>query len=602
MSQPHLVFVSIFTFSSVVSACKPKLMDQTELTSKGDSLFKPSEMAKLSFSMQADDFDKMKEEGRDISEKIKECRSDVDADHYGKYKVTGLSFNGVSLGGAKLSKKGYMGSLSAAKPSFKLKEVAKDIDEMVLNSDRQDPSHIKQCLAYFFFKKAGLPAPKCQVAEVSISTGAGTSTLGLYTMVESPKEAYKQLGGLSGILVEGTHADFSSTGKNRFELKNGDPEKDRPKVDQLISELTTLLKNPPSKEGYERLSKLIDLESFYKYWATETMIGHWDGYANNMNNFMFFVPVDKGSFGKIQFLPWGTDGTFLKMDIINRNVKNRLFHVSAAAALPNWLIKYEPSRAQYLNTLRDLLKTVWGQDVLTEFQRLKSLTARSTVNRDSEYEKVVARVQDYLQNQKRVIESELGNTNLSAYSAIEAGNINCWLPIAEISGMIEAPRVDSPFGFRPEFTSSSSLKLVLISESGRTEPPVLVTGTSFAMRQVLENRDPSLSIEFTSPAFPNTKFAFSTITEPALFRVENRAIRHLGYANTGALQVQVNPNAGEAGWMELGLIGGGSLTILEGGIESRSPAFQMPEKAKITFSGKIYSKYPLSTIMKKLGK
>jgi hypothetical protein len=602
MKNSYLIFTSTVALSFALFGCRPILTEQTELAAKGDSLFKPSEIAKVSVSMQANDFENMKEEGRDISEKINECRSDVETEPYRKYKTSGVRFNGSEFAGASLTKKGYMGSLSAAKPSFKLKDVSKNIEEIVLNSDRQDPSHIKQCLAYFFFKKAGIPTPKCQVAEVTINAGGSASNLGLYTMVESPKEAYKEIAGLPGILVEGTHADFSASGKTRFELKNGQPERDQPKVSKLIDELTILLKSAPSKEGYVRLSEIIDLKSFYKYWATETMIGHWDGYANNMNNFMFFIPVDNGSLGKIVFLPWGTDGTFVNMDIINRNVKNRLFHVSASAALPNWLIKYEPSRVEYLTTLKGLLGTVWGPEVLEEFQRLKVLTSKSTVNRDSEYGKVIARVQDYLQNQKKVLESELGNTSSSAYSSIETGTINCWTPIAEISGTIEAPRANSPFAFSPALMAGSSLSLALITETGKTETPVTLTGTALAMRQVLENRDVSLSIEFSAGAFPNTRLSFSTITEPALFSRENRPIRHLGYANTGALQVQVNPGAGEAGWMELGLIGGGSITILEGAIKPAEGVFQLPEKAKIAFSGKIYSKYPLSTIMKKIGK
>lgn len=601
MKNRNIKWLPILVLSTSALSCRPKMVDPSDLASKNGSLFDPSSIATISFSMSGDDLQKMKREGRDISEKINECRSDVDVDPYQKYKVSGLTFNGSNLGGATLSKKGYMGSLSAAKPSFKLKDVSKDIDEVVLNSDRQDPSHIKQCLAYFFFDKAGLPTPKCQLAEVSIQAGGHTQNLGLYTMVESPKTAYETIDGKSGILVEGTHADFSDSGRNRFEIKTKDSGNDKAKVNSLISQVTTILKSPPSSAGYDQLANLIDLESFYKYWATEALIGHWDGYANNMNNFMFFVPIKDGGLGKIKFLPWGTDGTFVKTDIINRGVKNRLYHVSAAAALPNWLIKYEPSRKQYIAVLKELLSKSWGPGAVEKFQKFKALSMKSTTSRDSEYGNVIKKVQDYLDTQKRVLESELTTASSNSYRSLEKGTISCWAPIAEISGVIDAMRADSPFSFHTEI-GSSSLNLSLITEGGKNSAPVSLLGTSLAMRQVLENRDISLSTQFTTPAIPNVKFAFSTITEKDLFNTLNAPMGHLGYANTGALQVQVDPSAGDAGWMELGLIGGGSLTILDGIVEPKGGAYTLPEKSKVSFTGKIYSKYPLSILLKKLGK
>jgi hypothetical protein len=575
-------------------------MNTTELGDKSGFKFDQSTIASVSLSMNGQDFDKMRFEGRDISDKINECRSDIEENPYKEYKASGISFGGASLGSGTLTKKGYMGSLSAAKPSFKLKDLSSDRDDIVLNSDRQDPSHIKQCLAYFFFEKAGIATPKCQLAEVQIRAGGSSKQLGLYTVIEDPKSAYKSVKGQSGILVEGTHADFSESGKGRFEIKSKQSSKYKGKIDGLINTVTSILNSSPSSAAYEKLSELIDLEDFYKYWATEAMIGHWDGYANNMNNFLFFIPVEGEVLGKIQFLPWGSDGTFVRTDIINRNVKNRLYHVSAAASLPNWLIKYEPARKQYLETLKGLLSSVWGTEVMAKFQKLKNLTKRSSVARDPEYDNVMAKIQDYLEKQRRVIESELSSTSSQAYSALAKGVINCWHPIAQISGNIEAPRTTSPFSFDSGAAANSSLQLSLVMGNEPKEAPVTISGTSFSMRQVLENKDVSLTVAFTTPALPNAKFAFSTITEQALFTTSDQSLRHLGYANTGVLQIQANPNAGEAGWMELGLIGGGSLTIMEGGAESKQGQVALSDRAKVSFSGTIYSKYPLSVLMQNL--
>ena len=598
MTSVYKNFAILLCLCGAALNCRPKLMNTSELESKSSLLFDQSSIATVSFSMQGEEFDKMRIEGRDISDKINECRADVEEDPYQKYKVSGISLNGSGLGSATLTKKGYMGSLSAARPSFKLKDLSNDKDDIILNSDRQDPSHIKQCLAYFFVEKAGINTPKCQLAEVHIRAGGSSKHLGLYTMVENPKTAYDKINGQSGILVEGTHADFSDTGRGRFEIKSKNAAKYKSKIDGLVNSVTQILNSSPSSSAYEKLSELIDLDSFYKYWATEAMIGHWDGYANNMNNFLFFVPDEGNSLGKIHFLPWGTDGTFVKTDIINRNVKNRLYHVSAAASLPNWLIKYEPSRKQYLATLKQLLGSVWGPEVMSKFQKLKNLSKKSSESRDSEYDAVMTKIEDYLEKQKRVIESELNSTSAQAYSSIEKGTIGCWFPIAQISGTIDAPKTTSPFTFDTAAAANSTLQLALVLGAEPKEAPVNISGASFSMRQVLENKDVSLTVAFTTPAIPNAKFAFSTITEQGSFNMTNQAFKHIGYANTGALQIQANPNAGDAGWMELGLIGGGSLTILEGGAEVKRGQVTLTDRAKISFSGTIYSKYPLSVLMK----
>ncbi|MEI8027779.1 MAG: hypothetical protein WCI18_15630 [Pseudomonadota bacterium] len=64
------------------------------------------------------------------------------------------------------------------------------------------------------------------------------------------------------------------------------------------------------------------------------------------------------------------------------------------------------------------------------------------------------RVQDYLDAQKRVLESELTTASSSTYSSLEKGTISCCSPIAEISGVIDAMRADSPFSFHSEIGSS----------------------------------------------------------------------------------------------------------------------------------------------------
>ena len=61
-------------------------------------------------------------------------------------------------------------------------------------------------------------------------------------------------------------------------------------------------------ELIDALSQVIDLNAFYTFWATEVLLGHWDGYAGNQNNFYIYgAPLDGGRF---RFIPWGVDSAF----------------------------------------------------------------------------------------------------------------------------------------------------------------------------------------------------------------------------------------------------------------------------------------------------
>ena len=37
------------------------------------------------------------------------------------------------------------------------------------------------------------------------------------------------------------------------------------------------------------VGELVDLDAFYKFWAMEGLLGFWDGYSANRNNFFVYL-------------------------------------------------------------------------------------------------------------------------------------------------------------------------------------------------------------------------------------------------------------------------------------------------------------------------
>ena len=92
------------------------------------------------------------------------------------YQRGELRINGTLVGTVGVRKKGFIGSLSAQRPSLKLKlhEYVKEqsfagIKRLTLNNNQQDNSQIRQYLSYQWFRRAGLAAPRCNFARVIVN-------------------------------------------------------------------------------------------------------------------------------------------------------------------------------------------------------------------------------------------------------------------------------------------------------------------------------------------------------------------------------------------------------------------------------------------------
>jgi spore coat protein CotH len=136
-----------------------------------------------------------------------------------------------------------------------------------------------------------------------------------------------------------------------------------------------VLTNPALTDAQRRtqIEALVDLNAYLTFWAGEGLIGHWDGYADDQNNFYFYVlPTD----GKIHFIPWGADDTFGRGNPLSGRTGDPV-HCQAIvprSALARRLYAMPDVRALYLARLQLLLDTVWNPSAhLAEIDRMQAL-------------------------------------------------------------------------------------------------------------------------------------------------------------------------------------------------------------------------------------
>ncbi|MBL8755922.1 MAG: CotH kinase family protein [Planctomycetes bacterium] len=162
-----------------------------------------------------------------------------------------------------------------------------------LNNGAQDDSRLCEWLGHEVFTAAGHPAPRVAHARVWLDD----QDQGLYVLRESFDKQFlvRVFGSDAGNLYDGGFCQDVDT----------DLEKDSGKGPDDHADLHTLrdLCSGVDRERGDALAAAIDVPTFVDFVALESMLGHWDGYSRNMNNFRLWLPTG----GKAVFLPHGMD-------------------------------------------------------------------------------------------------------------------------------------------------------------------------------------------------------------------------------------------------------------------------------------------------------
>ena len=323
-------------------------------------------MLHISIEIAAEDWDTLRHQTRTFEDLIAEIEeyglSRPFASIYTWFPGT-VTVDGETHTDVGVRKKGFIGSQSDTKPALKLRfdkytdgqSLGGVMERMTLNNSIQDPSMVNTCLSYRVFLAAGSPAPRCNFATVSVNG----KDLGLYVHVEEIKAPFlaRHFDSAEGNLYEGTVSDFTPTYRGTIEKKNNEDAADWSDIDAVVAAL-----QDPSDAGLEALGEIVDLDRFLSFWATEVLVGHWDGYAGDRNNYQFYREPG----GRFVFIPWGPDDTFHLKDDPNPfdNIANPPPSVLALTAIPNRLYNNPDWQVHYVARLKEILEVVWDEEEL----------------------------------------------------------------------------------------------------------------------------------------------------------------------------------------------------------------------------------------------
>lgn len=372
----------------------PAMVDETS------ALYDPAHIVEVSLSLEAKDWDKLRRQGHSVEEYI-QCKV-APPDPYKNFPAA-ATIDGQPLPKVGLRKKGSFGSAAISKPSLKL-----DLDQYVkgtqlygvsaltLNNAQQNPALVQQCLAYSLLRKVGVPASRCNFAHVTVNG----KDLGLYVNVEpiGPPLLRRFFADATGNLYEGTDGDFVPGAMAGFEKKTHKDSPDRSDLDAVAAALTA-----DDAQLIERLGAVVDLDEFMTFWAMEAVLGLWDGYTNNRNNFYVYAdPTSK----RLSFLVWGPDMSFSAQDVTRGGERPQ--SVSAEAALPKRLYAHPVGRKLYLDRLRQILDTAWNEgEINASIDQMRSRLLPQLPGQEAFLDQVLQPVRDFVNQRRAELRAEL---------------------------------------------------------------------------------------------------------------------------------------------------------------------------------------------------
>jgi spore coat protein H len=218
-----------------------------------------------------------------------------------------------------------------------------------LNNSVQDRTFLHEKLSRELFDAAGVPVPRAGNAWVNFNN----RECGMYVLLEGVNKQFlkRYFKDATGNVYDG-HAGNDVTTPMR--VNSGD----EPKGTRL-RDLAAAVQEPDLDARWAALQKTLDLERFYSFIAVEMMLGHWDGYAMNRNNWRIYHDRDSD---RMVFIPHGLD------QVLSRNYQ--VFPQNSQALVVRSVFEIPEARQRYRERYAQIATNVFNVERMTNRIRL----------------------------------------------------------------------------------------------------------------------------------------------------------------------------------------------------------------------------------------
>lgn len=188
------------------------------------------------------------------------------------------------------------------------------LEEFFLSNNANDPSQMREALAYEVCRRAGLEAPRTAFARVVLERGepGEPEYLGLYTVVEAVEGDFlrRSFGTKKGLLVKPERVEgLAYLGPSwddypgRYEVKNDPARSDRLR----LIELTRWVNRSSDAEFEAGLDRYLEVTNWVRFLAVNALLANMDSFLGNGHNYYLFLPHQDG---RARFIPWDLNEAF----------------------------------------------------------------------------------------------------------------------------------------------------------------------------------------------------------------------------------------------------------------------------------------------------
>jgi spore coat protein CotH len=238
------------------------------------------------------------------------------------------------------------------------------VDKFTLGNSVQDESFLGEMITYELFRRAGVPAPRTALAEVTFN---GT-LFGLYVIRESIDKEFlrRNFDDPDGNLYEGSF-QVDNTDVNGMELDTNEDANDRSDLQAFADAIL----GTPDADFLATMEDRADLDKFFAFWAVEQATYHWDGYTTvasfnccSPNNYYVYNDLAQGKF---VWLPHGADQALgLQRTDIGELQERVIRPPSDVAVFAARLFDQPGTEERLRQAVLDMLDTAWDVPSLLE--------------------------------------------------------------------------------------------------------------------------------------------------------------------------------------------------------------------------------------------
>ncbi len=217
-------------------------------------------------------------------------------------------------------------------------------DRLILKWFHEDPTYCREIYSYDLFHRFGVwSAPYASYCRLSIYIQGDTKPvyMGVYAMIENPRKGWLDSRLKEGHIPDKTGnmwkaswgADLSNADKSRMGLSDDygnvkpvyDLKTNKTQLAAAQQELADFINGmTPLPSGSEQLKTWLeqhmDVDLFLRAYAVNVMVGMWDDYWINQNNYFFYFDANH----RFYFIPFDYDNTLGTSNCINPGTQDML--------------------------------------------------------------------------------------------------------------------------------------------------------------------------------------------------------------------------------------------------------------------------------------